>query len=221
MKAFHETKIYNQNMPVQIFTSKNFSFMAHWHSDVELIYVLDGCIQIGINSEHRLLSKGDFAICGSGDIHFYNSEGMISEILIIIFRSELIDSPGCWPHNARFINPFIDKTQSYYGDLPEAVLNRIEEIFHLLLEEFTKQQSFYDIIIKGLLFEFCGIALRFVPCGSTETKNNSKVMSDIKTIRLALNYIEDNYTNDISLDDLSIHASMSSFHFSRLFNNIC
>lgn len=53
-KAFHETKIYGQHIPIQAFKEKDFSFMAHWHLDVELIYVLSGTIQIGINSENRI-----------------------------------------------------------------------------------------------------------------------------------------------------------------------
>lgn len=127
-KAFHETKTYSQNIPLISFKARNFSFMAHWHLDVELVYVLHGEIQIGINSEIRILSKGDLAICGSGDIHFYNSDGTESEVMIVIFRSDLIESPARWPKSTRFITPFIDKNQLFYGDLPKAALRRIDEI---------------------------------------------------------------------------------------------
>ena len=220
-KAFHETKIYSQNIPIQAFKETNFSFIAHWHLDVELIYVLNGTIQVGINSENRVISKGGFAICGSGDIHFYNSDDPESEVMIVIFRPDLIESFGSWPKFIRFVTPFIDKNQPFYKNISKPTLKRIEKIFKLLITEYEQKQSSYDMFIKGLLYELCGIALRNIPCCSTETKRDSKVFSEIKAIQLALNYLEDNYANDISLDDLAVHVYMSPFHFSRLFRNIC
>lgn len=221
MKAFHETKIYGQNIPIHAFKDKNFSFMAHWHLDVELAYVLNGNIQISINSEQRVLSRGDFAICSSGDIHFYNSDGMESEVIIIVFRSDLIENSGCWPKSTRFITPFIDKSRSYIDSFPQQTLIRIEEIFNLLVVENKNKEKFYDMLIKGLLYELCGIILRHIPCCLNEKKRDSKIFSEIKAIQVALSYLEDNYTNEISLEDLASHVNMSQFHFSRLFSKIC
>jgi AraC-like DNA-binding protein len=195
--------------------------MAHWHLDVELIYVLNGKIQVGINSENHILYKGDFAICGSGDIHFYNSDGMESEVIIVIFRSDLIESFGRWPKSIHFITPFICKDQNFYENIPKATLNRIDEIFKLLFTEYEQKKSSYDMFLKGLLYEFCGISLRYIPCCSTETKKGSKIFSDIKAIQLALSYIEDKYTMDISLNELASQVHISPFHFSRLFSKIC
>lgn len=220
-KAFHEIKTYSQNIPLISFKARNFSFMAHWHLDVELVYVLHGEIQIGINSEIRILSKGDLAICGSGDIHFYNSDGTESEVMIVIFRSDLIESPARWPKSTRFITPFIDKNQPFYEDLPKDTLRRIDEIFNLLLIEYEQRESFHDMVLKGLLYELCGMALRYIPSCSTETKRDSKVFSEINAIQLALSYLEDNFANEISLDDLAAHAHLSPFHFSRLFRKTC
>ena len=102
MKAFYESRKYKSCVPLYISLTKGFDFLAHWHHDIELIYVIDGQIKVGINKENCLLQKGDLAISGSGDIHYYDSMDLNSNIYLMIFKPELIDSTPIWPQNLHF-----------------------------------------------------------------------------------------------------------------------
>jgi quercetin dioxygenase-like cupin family protein len=48
--------------------------LAHWACGCEFILVLEGNIQMGINTEQRLLEPGDIAICCSNSVHYFSSE---------------------------------------------------------------------------------------------------------------------------------------------------
>ena len=91
MKAFYENRTYADSIPLSVNTSKGFDFLAHWHNDIELVYVLDGELKMGVNSESRVLQKGDFAICSSGDIHYYNSKDLYSSYYLVLFKPELLE----------------------------------------------------------------------------------------------------------------------------------
>ncbi len=39
------------------------TFYAHWHPDIEVLYVLEGRVVAGINSEERILHTNQMSIC--------------------------------------------------------------------------------------------------------------------------------------------------------------
>jgi len=221
VKAFHENKIYNQKFPVHAFRDANFNFLAHWHRDVELILVTEGIIQIGVNSEQRTLAKGDFVICCSGDIHFYNSQSWESEVIIIVFQSEVIESTGCWPKFSRFVTPFLQQSSEIYNYIPKSVHKRIEEIFSVTVNEYRSREKSYEMLIKAHLYEICGIFMRYIPLVSVESEKTFQILSEIKTIQHTLTYLEEHFLSEVTLSDLADHANMSSSHFSRLFGRVC
>src|SRR5689334_23133954 len=106
MRAFHENRTYGSAFPFTAFVSSNIDFLAHWHNDLEMIYVLEGSIRMGINSETRVLLAGDLAVCSSGDIHYYDSKDNNSKLILVIFNPSLIGFPAGWPLNMRLTSPF-------------------------------------------------------------------------------------------------------------------
>ena len=56
MKAFREQKSFSANF-ISASRPVNFSFPAHWHVYIELVYVIQGMIEIGINNESRTLCR--------------------------------------------------------------------------------------------------------------------------------------------------------------------
>jgi AraC-like DNA-binding protein len=109
MKAFHENRTYPSTLAFQTFVSRNIDFLAHWHHDLEVVYVFEGSIRMGINSETRILHAGDLAVCSSGDIHYYDSKDSSSTIMIAIFNPALIGAPGGWPLHRRLTSPFLHR----------------------------------------------------------------------------------------------------------------
>ena len=57
MRAFYENRIYKNKLPVYVNTNSGFSFLAHWHTDVEMLFVMEGQIRLGINQEVRFYQR--------------------------------------------------------------------------------------------------------------------------------------------------------------------
>lgn len=219
MLAFHEQRTYKDKLPIEVFISGELNFLAHWHTEVELIYILEGSHSVGINNQTQTLEKGDFAICSSGDIHYYDGSDTDVKKIITIFKPDFIGYPAGWPQNLRFISPFIKRTS--FCDNPDmlALMDKIEELLLDAFREFSKQQVNYVDYIKSKLLEICVLAIRNFPTGSFNTDENNFKKYNLERMQKTLQFIEENYTGNLTLEDLAMHANLSYFYFSRLFKN--
>lgn len=216
MKTFYENRTYDNQFPLMICKNSGFDFLAHWHNDIEMVYVLDGNLKMGINKEQMILKKGDFAVCSSGDIHYYDSKDLYSEYFLVLFKPQLLESKSIWPVNLRFLNYFV-KNEFFEEKQIDA---RIQEIFNSMYCESQNSTEYSHYFKRALLYELCGLILSHIP---TEPMNESKMPKSIlhlKTMQTALQYLETNYARDIGLEEIARTINISPFYFSRLFNQI-
>ena len=211
MGVFHENRSYKDGINLSIGKINNLEYLAHWHMDVEIIYVCEGSIRVGINNESRVLSKGEIAICSSGDIHYYDNMGLKSSGIMLIFNPEIIGLKRGWPLNSKFKYPFVKA--------PE-VSNEIFTLLNSIFKEMQQEKQHYDFFVKSLIFKLCGILLRCVPLSTVNVKIDNKKLPLINAMKNALDYIEKNYSEDITLEAAAKKANLSMFYFSRIFKDI-
>jgi AraC-type DNA-binding domain-containing proteins len=217
MNYFYENrsrKIKN-NIPLSIYLNTDFNYRAHWHTEFELIYVESGSIYIGINNDRRKLVEGDVALCTAGDIHYYDSSDSSSKIILLVFKPEFFGFTANWPDTHRFLSPFIQK-----GDLDTENLVKIRAILLCILEEMNTKGDFFELFVKADINELCALILRYFSTSNPNEKNPVKTYSRLKSLQEILVYIENNFTEDISLELLSEKFNMDSFNLSKAFNSI-
>lgn len=225
MRAYHENRLYSSKQPFYVSQFENFNFLAHWHTDVEVIYVCEGSIRIGINSESRLLHAGDIAICSSGDIHYYDSHSNTSTMILIIFHPSLIGCTGSWPTQSRFISPFIDINDANHATNEQFVVlpQHRQEITELILkikQEADKKEPHYENVTTGMIHTLCGLLLRHLPSRQIDLSGDHRRILNMKIMQEVLDYLEANYMNGVKLEEAAKQANMSLFYFSRFFKNI-
>jgi AraC-like DNA-binding protein len=218
MNFYYEDRlnlIKSANIPKYIYENKNFSYLAHWHNDVEIAWVKEGSIYVGINNERRLLNEGDIALCSSGDIHYYEDTNCPACVIILIFKPEFIGDSSTWPENRKFISSFIEKEFIAKSDLFD-----IYDLLNSILKEERQKDEYYDLYIKSSIAKICAILLRHFPSIETNDKSKTKSLSQLKLIQDIMIYIENNYDNDISLLEISDHFNIDHFNLSKKFNSV-
>lgn len=219
MKAFHENRTYHSTFPFTVIVSDNIDFLAHWHNDLEIVYVFEGSIRMGINSETRILKAGDMAICSSGDIHYYDSKDSSSKIMMVIFNPSLIGFPGGWPLNVRLTSPFMEKRIATRED-EVRINNRLSLILQELMVEYNQKLEYHEQLIIGLLHEWSGLILRHVPLDKINPQKDKRRITNMKIMQGVLEYLDVNYMHPITLADAARQANMSLFYFSRFFKSL-
>lgn len=216
MKAYQEYRKYNNDIPIHVNFGSSMDFLAHWHTDIELIYMLKGSHTIGINQEVYTLEPEDFAICTSGDIHFYTKTSEYAEYILLIFNPDFIGYSSGWPRNKSFIEPYISKKALQTIDQLSAT-NKVRNILEELLTENKKRLPYSSDAVKSLLLELCVVLLRNFPTVESAEGANFKKYN-LQRMHDTLTYLETNFTSNISLSELASISNLSKFHFSRLFS---
>lgn len=220
MKAFYENRTYSSEIPASAGISNDLTFMAHWHADIEMIYVCEGRIGVGINSEYRLLGKGEIAICGSNDIHYYESNGLASIVIMLIFRTDILGTFGNWPKNLFPCSILMDNEFFTAQKTDSKVRDDIKTIIDKIVHEMSQKEDLYPRFTELYICELFLTFFRHFPAYYRDSLRNpaiSRTNPDIKPMQKALRYLEENYTQNISLEQISEESNISRYYFSRLF----
>lgn len=205
----NRTQKTKNQIPLSIYVSKNLRFRAHWHTELELAFVEAGDIWIGINNDRRNLVAGQFAISLSGDIHYYESISP-SRVIILIFKPEFFGLAANWPDTRQLASSFFtDQEQN----------QKIKVILDEILAEHKKREAFYELFIRAKVLELCGAILRYLP-NQPVTQNQDRSFSQHKAMQDILFYIENNFTEEITLNSLAEQFRIDPYNLSKAFNSI-
>ncbi|MGG6314129.1 helix-turn-helix domain-containing protein [Paenibacillus macerans] len=211
MKSLYQNWKLDPDLPMDIYESTNITFYPHFHAEVEFIYVESGEIRIGVNEEKRLLRQGDMVVCSSKDIHYFDSRGLESKIMILIFKPDWIAPSKSWPVDFRFASPFIS------GDIPG--LEAVQVLLRNMLRENAGRRPGYQMLLKAGVLELCGLLQRY--WDTIPINRGSKVKSESRRARMQqiLSYIEEHYREDLDVAAMSKQFHMEPSHFSRSFKS--
>lgn len=218
MRAFHEDRSKLAKIPIIVGKSRNLTFLAHWHTEVELVQVLEGVLRVGINKEVRTLGEGEMAIIASREVHSYETDVRGSLAVIIIFRPEVVDCPGGWPPDSRFVTPFVD--ERCLETMGASAYQRMREDLLDILREKEEGGEAANLFIKSRILDFCGLALRHLPRCQPDTGEERRRLLALERMRVVLDYLEKNYMNAITLKNAADQVHLSIFHFARMFKKI-
>jgi len=207
----------HSQIPFRARSEGGFRILAHWHNEIEILYVTKGKYSIGVNDECKEIIEGEFVIVCSDDIHYFDAT-VASTHIILIIRPDLIGTLGGWPKDVRFETPFI--TSDILKKMPPATVDRAYAILETLPVELEKKDPQYENYIRGLLFELTSLMLRHLPTVPIKNKVRNRQISNTRTLQTILEFLESNYTNDINLEDIAKLLHISPFHLARVFRGI-
>ncbi len=192
---------------------------AHWHNEMEIIYVKKGLGKVNVDFYEYVVKEGDIIIIIPGQLHsIMQKEDFSMEYENIIFNPELLQSKV--PDNSvtDFFMPLMNRKISLptfiNEDFPDyvevsGILDKIDGI----CGNFPKG---YELAIRaGLLNLFFILFSKY----GIENDRKSTVNKSLEKIKVVIKYIEENYANEISVEDMAEELEISSSHFMKLFKN--
>lgn len=195
------------------------SFPVHWHEEVEIVLVRNGKCIFNINSEKIIADQGDILVISPSTLHSFRQYKDLKYCSdTYVFNLSLINNTIdiC---NSKYFNPLLNnKCNPYYllksNEIPyNKCLNLLEEIREL---NYNKKPC-YELKIKSKLLELFSI---FFENKIIEINADTQENSSIKIIKSVINYIKQNYKDNITLDLLSDKFKISVYHLAHLFKDI-
>ncbi len=198
MEAFYQHEIKTN----QCRMGSSLRYNLHFHHNIEVVYMFKGTGCAVVDGNEYYIREGDILVVFPNQLHEYKKIDE-EEYMICIFKPELLPE-------------FKD---IFYSKIPEKNIVSTENKNSLLLQtakimpEVKDSSKLYkEQIYRGLLLSFFGELLSHI-----QLKELGKV--NLSTVKNILYYCNENYLNDISLDDVASKLHVSKYYISHLMNS--
>ncbi len=189
----------------------------HWHDYYEALYVMDGSATQTVGDKTFSIDKDEILIIHPGEIHStYSTADTGCSIMVLLFYPNCLNFDNYDASFSKYLNLFIIQMSGGIN-LYKPVLykNQMLSIISKMNEEYTLKSSGYQLVLKGLVYEFIGYLQR-VNNFNLQTQN---IQNKHSKIIECCNYIENNYTENISLKEVAAKVGYTQEYFSILFKN--
>ncbi len=200
---------HNDNLPVKIFIHNINYSKFHWHNDLELILVLEGQVNFHVENNTYSLRENDVLLINSKTLHA--SEYKTSNMILAL----QIDPEYFEQYYPNFSNTIFDCKSFMYDEEHQADFDMIRKLLAEIMVVVNKKETSYALKILQLITEFIQYIVKEFKIETVEDinkriKNNKKLMDIIK-------YIEENYTENITLKDVAKREFMGVTYLSTYF----
>lgn len=213
MKAFHEVRSYDSDFMVWHSSYENIGFLAHWHKEIELIYVRSGSCPLNVTDHTFVARAGDLAVCESGMIHYSDSHGLDNSLDFVIFDTSIL---GPLFQNPGFASPLVTHEELVRCGLS----GRLEDLIDTVSRELSEKSPFYQEVVASSIQTFWALLKRSHPradAGQLPDDRRARTLSGLQEL---LSYIDVHYADNISLEYAAGRMNFSPSHFSKTFKKL-
>ncbi|MBQ5783182.1 MAG: helix-turn-helix transcriptional regulator [Oscillospiraceae bacterium] len=186
---------------------KNLNYFSHFHDEIELIYVVEGSVTLHTNSRSYGINTGEVAIIMPGEIHSYTSQGD-NRCYIIKFFPQTEIEVGDYPSLR-----FVDHVITVRSPLHTAAVQLVDSI----AQETRDKNCGFELAVNSLLAQVFLLFLRNTPFASVSSEENKRQSKQLVLLQKVDSYVNRNYAQHISLEDIAAHCGYSAYYFSHFF----
>lgn len=214
--SIFEVVSYQENMRFRVndMDTQEF-FPSHWHTSLEILRASENWYQIRSNDRIFRLEEGDIGIIRPGAIHELTAP-------VKGKRTVYLADMEVWTG--------LSSMDTLLALLPQVTVisgkqggGIYEEVNRLLTEirgAYMDAQSFYELEIYGKMTElFRVLGLYYL---SSADSDHTEVVQAVKyrdRMLAVCTYINEHYTENLTLDEISSLAGFSKYHFARIFKS--
>ena len=210
------TEIYSgasNGIYAELLTEKCKNCIPHWHTYYEIIYFIEGDAQVQINNSHFKLSCGDIALMNSNDIHNIYGQAKYWVLLIDPFQIKQIKDIYLEVFPSVPLTKVITSDDNEKKDIRNKVINSINSI-HSYYNRKTKSES---LKIMGELFRLLESMHEYSTSYNIKEQSPPISVDALRNLNCVFDYINEKYTEHISLEVVASLISMSPNYFCRFF----
>ncbi|MBB5266113.1 AraC-like DNA-binding protein/mannose-6-phosphate isomerase-like protein (cupin superfamily) [Catenibacillus scindens] len=189
----------------------------HWHSELELIVIKRGRGIVSVDLNRHYVCAGDVVLIRPGQLHSIEQEKHYCvEYENIILKPELLISGPDDLCAIRFIQPLLDgriPAQTHFTSATPYFSEISQNIRQIDLLCDARPEG-YQLAVKGYLFQLFFVLISNQKKKGEDSPSQKKTLEKMKTI---LKYVEENYSQHVTIDDMAKLTYYSKSHFMKFF----
>lgn len=195
---------------IKYYTEHGYYTPPHWHSALELIFVLNGTAQMTIDGRVHSLIPGEFVLIDSNQIHESRCAAMTMGLCIHISRQHLLKYlPDLDRLNLCFSRELLEKKElSTYLEICE-LLKRLPPLY-------IQQPPGYRLECESVAMHILYLAANHLarPVSRPQMPEYAGSLDRLERIT---SYVEQHYAEPISLETMAGELGLSREYFCRFF----
>lgn len=210
-----EQHIFPEDSSLRIWYNElNVDYPSHWHNALEIIVPIENYYDVEVDSHPYRVKPGEIIIIPPRKPHSLHAPRTGCRY-VCLFDIDFFSS-------LRGYSSLINMLQNCIHITPEShapIYNEVYDLFSCIWDEYFQKTEFYEFSIYSHLFQIMTTLSRYhltkinLFTDSTPLKRHEY----FEKLNNAIDYIDQNYAYDITLEEVAAYSGFSMFHFSRLF----
>lgn len=213
----------SEKSPLTIFRSsmppEKTVFYEHHHTAFEITMVISGSGIYSASHSEFSFKSGDIFFFSTDEVHWLKKLDCRTHFLNIHFEPRFIWSDNIGVLGKDLIRIFLSRKDNPLNKLKNASLEIVRELIYKMESEASSKKPEYETMLKVHLMN---ILVEMMRSYDGKLDENEILLSHhtLKYMTRVLNYIEENFAQDITLSELSDIAHMSKNYFCRQFKQL-
>ncbi|WP_135555264.1 helix-turn-helix domain-containing protein [Paenibacillus cymbidii] len=190
----------------------------HYHKEIEILAILDGSLDVYVDDELYTLHQGDVVLIGSSQLHRDRMHAG-DRMQYIVFQFDLHDwiDQSALPYFRFFAeSDFPLSGLNYIVFENEAARRTILACVEDILAETQRKEDGYEIAVSLQIKKIILTLLR----GDTRKLLSFRDNAELLRMRPVLDYIEQNLTQKLQVEEASRVANVSYHYFVKYFKKV-
>ena len=188
----------------------------HWHQEYELIRVLSGELEMTLDERRILMHPGDLVFVHGGVLHSGTPKDCVYECLVFDLNIFTRHNPVC----GVYIQKILDRSALVFDCFErEKFASGVIRVADHIFDAMNRRSPGYEMMVFGELYHFFALIFQdhlYLESVPQTRRGYRKVLQ----LRKVLDYMDKNYSQPITLDELAAAASMSPKYFCRFFSSM-
>lgn len=186
----------------------------HWHEEMEILHVSEGCLELKLPEKTFLVRAGDAFAINSNVLHSGSAAGTC-RLQSLVFSPELICGGGGSVFAVKYMRP-LTRCSAFTG-LPVLRSDSAERIldFCRAFDAIEKEPPGFEFTVRESLSRFCFFLAELFR-GQFDLADEPKSRNDMR-IKTMLEYIHRHYAEEITLPEIARSAHIGERECLRCF----
>ena len=205
---------YQEGLPMKIFMQGFFEADYHWHKEIEIILVLKGQLNIKIGSDDYLLEEDDLIVINSNQVH--STTDQAEDIILLVMQ---IDPSYYNEFQPQLSNVFFEFKPFLEKGAAQQKFHQIRSFLAEIMWELNEKDEAYQLKIKGIINSLVVYLLRNLNYETVDQENVKLQEESLERLQRIINYIDNNYAQEISLRTIAERENLSYYYLSHFFKD--
>lgn len=185
--------------------------LMHLHDEIELVHVNSGVMEVDVDSKKYIATEGTTFFVNSRIPHSTHALTDGTSGILLQLRAEDFfgkKSHGISKYLLRFANAY---------DKPILLLENEEQIcgnMKKIMSEYSNKESAYEVYVLACVYNILAFLYREKVLVDAGAYYDTRALAKLMPI---LEYVDENYNKDLTLESVSSHFGLNPSYFSRMF----